>query len=144
MHLLFLLNTVLFVCLFVVVFLGFFFFLVTPHSMWDRTCTPCIGSAESLPLNRQGSPSLLFLINFIHTHVLTLPFFSIHVLCFWPFSSYFKPTKSKQIFKSWGQQDLSIEKGAFKKMSFTQPFETVLWEQEHMSSIVWIRVPLTM
>ena len=34
-----------------------------PHGMWDlssltrdRTCTPCIGSAKSQPLDPQGSP----------------------------------------------------------------------------------------
>ena len=41
-----------------------FFFLAALHSMWDpssptrdRTRVPCIGSAESQPLDRQGSPS---------------------------------------------------------------------------------------
>ena len=43
--------------------LSFFFFLAVPHSMWDpssptwdRTCTPCSGSAGSQPLDHQGSP----------------------------------------------------------------------------------------
>ena len=50
-------------CLFFVfVFWVFFFFLAVPHGMWhlssptsDRTHTPCTGSAESSPLDRQGS-----------------------------------------------------------------------------------------
>ena len=44
-------------------FFFFFFFLAVPHGMWDlssptsdRTYIPCIGSAESQPLDFQGSP----------------------------------------------------------------------------------------
>ena len=49
-------------------FFLFFKFLATSHGMWDlssltrdQTCAPCSGSAESEPLDRQGSPTVLSL-----------------------------------------------------------------------------------
>ena len=51
----------------IVVLFCFLIFLAVPHGMWDlispardRTHAPCIGSAESSPVDLQGSPPYLF------------------------------------------------------------------------------------
>ena len=53
-------------------FVNFFFWLCVPCGVWDlsspakdRTCAPCSRSAESLPLDCQGSPCESFVFNWI-------------------------------------------------------------------------------
>ena len=85
----------------------FFFFLAAPHSMQDlssptkdQTSTPCSGSAESQPLDQQGSPciflnknrivlytlfyNLLFLFNNISGTFLHGPNFHARLKCAQP------------------------------------------------------------
>ena len=74
-------------------FLFFKKFLAMPHDMWDlssltrdQTCAPCIGSADSKPLDDQGSPSSCILewqiIDLSEGNIYFLTYFALFSLSF--------------------------------------------------------------